>query len=113
MWNDKDIQAKPVRAFVAGSKEECFDSCLADDRCKVFSFDSLNRWGNNCWLKETAESVNDFSGIITGVKCKSNTENAPQSFPDKFYSPPEIGSCLILEDKKNEILSNLRAKSSN
>ena len=88
-WNDKDLTGNDFNSTTTDNKEQCMDNCLADDRCKAFSFDPQNRFPVNCWMKEAAspEKFNDFSGITTGVRC--NLENAPQLTPNGKY--PEKG----------------------
>ena len=80
-------------------------SCLENKLCEAFSFDRLNRWANNCWLKEAAEGFKAFSGLTTGARC--DFEKAPQSTPDGVF--PETGSYFILTEK-TEIFSVLEQK---
>ena len=94
-WNDQDIHGELVKAFVADDQEQCMNSCLENKLCKAFSFDRLNRWANNCWLKEAAEGFKAFSGMTTGARC--DFEKAPQSTPDGVF--PETGTYLILKKK--------------
>ena len=72
------------------------DSCLADERCRAFTFDRENRFNSgNCWLKYAAKNFNDYRGLTSGVRC--DLENAPQTRADKKY--PDTG-------KLNDINSN-------
>ena len=60
------------------------DSCLADNRCRAFTFDRENRFDTgNCWLKDAAENFNDYEGLTSGVRC--DLEDAPQATANGKY----------------------------
>ena len=71
-----------LKRLVFDNVEECMDACLADNRCKAFTFD---RESFKCWLKSAAENLYEQNSnrLISGVRC--NLENTPLLTPSGKY----------------------------
>ena len=44
---------------------ECQDSCLRDERCRAYTYDTVDRV---CWLKDRANSQQRSRDMVTGYK---------------------------------------------
>ena len=66
--------------FQVEDRQECMDSCLANDQCVAFTFEFET---GQCLLKDAAENLSDAEGILTGVRC--NLQDAPQVTEDGRY----------------------------
>ena len=101
-WIKGDFPANDIADHFVDSLETCMQMCLDLTACVAFTYDSLDRWAVNCWLKDKGDNYEDdgtySNGLIGGGRCSYDPVTEPTAQPDGKYPTqlsPSKGKCLF------------------
>ena len=84
-WYNANFQGNDIHSTIQPTVENCMDQCIATVACNAFTYDTLNRFETNCWLKSKSESLNDmnyqmnYNEMISGMRCSFQPIADPSS----------------------------------
>ena len=71
-WQDVDLPGNDISYSKIADLQSCMDHCITTEACHAFTYDSTNRYADNCWIKTELSSFNfnaDSAGFISGMLC--------------------------------------------